>query len=69
LDVPEVLDSYWYREWYKANQVYGDLYGRIIPIIAYNKEVYLLGVYELSYNQENETVYSEEFLDIIRTDK
>lgn len=68
-DVPEVLDSYWYREWYKANQIYGDLYGRIIPIIAYNKEVYLLGVYELSYNQENETVYSEEFLDIIRTDK
>lgn len=67
--ISEVFESYWYRDWYKASQVYGDLYTRIIPIIAYDKEVYLLGSQELSYTQDDGNKYTDEFVDIIRTDK
>lgn len=69
LYIPEVFESYWYRDWYKANQVYGDLYTRIIPVIAYNKQVYLLGSQLLSYTLDDKSKYADEFVEIIRTDK
>lgn len=44
LDVPEVKNSSWYKEYDESVRAYGDVYDEIIPILAHNQEVYMINL-------------------------